>query len=432
MIYVISGAYVLAFYALFMRLCSPLELRVFFSVYTVSTLYYGILGIWYWREIEKGSFVGANWYHELAQLPSIYMALHLLTGFFCLLLSPIFKKRSGICVKASSGTVGFGRPLDLVLHWMLGVGFLSSLLVILSGRGGGDDPASSNLGSFFQVFYILADLLIPVILFAFSTHLESKKFWRFALVFFLVYAVFTGLRYKIAIVAGAILLAYTFSRSTTNLRKGLAFASLACLLLCFSVLTITRVKFAGFDLERLDTQRIGYGFFADANSCFGLVATLSSYGNQLEFAGATPALEVFQHFVPRFLYPDKSLGSHLADIKYEIARTEESARSGTAVPFFGEYYAMYGWLGVLMGILFYVALTAGFLLMSRVNSVSAKQRLIGAGLVSSFMGYYYFSRGAMVQIAVSSTFIIAPYLLLLAMQSMSVSPWKMKLKNGRL
>ena len=193
-------------------------------------------------------------------------------------------------------------------------------------------------------------------------------------------------------------------------------ASAASALGLFSFMTIFRTKFEGLSLEGLDDfhfDDLMYGFFAEANIVFGWVSAKSLFGTRIEFVGIDPFLEIVTQLVPRFLNEGKSLYQHLNAVNLALAGSQESLQSGTAMPFFGEYYASFGWIGVVVGTIGY-SLFSRYLLY-RILSIARSYReyMIGGCLFVVFMAYYYYSRGSIAQISKGFLFIILPYLYLM-------------------
>lgn len=409
--FLLLGVALCVSYAFFMYKVTSVGLKVFVTVFFISTFYYGVLGPWYWLEYRSGRFLGAYWLEEMHVIPLVYVLVYLLVS--CVVLF-----RDGCISRLLVGTRRVANPLlsKKVLSIFLALGFVSSLYVYVVG--GGQEGAVTT-DPFLLILYQISDVLIACILFAFSCS-DGKRFkWWLVVLVFVLYAVFTGLRYKIALLLGPILLAYYYDGNTALREKVILAASIAFLIVGFAVMTVSRSKFSGIDLDALydvDAEMFFYGLFAETNGVFALSAAISQYGRELSFVYFEPIWEVVVQFVPRFLYPEKDLYGHLRDIAFGIAMTEESMRSGTAVPFFGEYYVMFGWLGVFVGVVAYCFFTIWLIGRVIIWSVSPRQALIGVALISVYMGYYYYSRGSVAQISKGLVFVILPYLILLRLQ----------------
>ncbi|KTF18948.1 hypothetical protein [Pseudoalteromonas sp. 10-33] len=390
---------------------------MFLTVFTVSTLYYGLLGTWYWIEFKGGWFIGSNWLSEIYLLPTIYI-----TVFIVVAVVTMYKDRTFEPISNFNMTYIESGWTKKTINVLLLIGLFSSLYVYLKASAL-SDSSLITIDPFLLIFYQFSDVLIAVILFSFGTERARKNTWKVALLMFLLYAIFTGLRYKIALIIGPLLLAFYFNEDANKKQKVGLFISLIIVGIFFSVMTVVRSKFSGLDLDAIkyiDLETLLYGLFADANSVFGLASTLSQYGNDLPFVHFKPLIEVFEQFVPRFIYPDKNLYSHLKDIAYGISMSEESLRSGTTVPFFGEYFTMFGWYAVYIGSVLYVFLTIWLFKLVSKYSLNPRQLLIGVGLISVYMGYYYYSRGSMAQIFKGLIFIVYPYIILLRMQRINL------------
>ncbi|RPH16156.1 MAG: O-antigen polysaccharide polymerase Wzy, partial [Alteromonadaceae bacterium TMED7] len=373
----------------------------------VSSLYYGVGGAWYWLEFNDGWFLSAKWKDEIEHIIPIYFYVFLYVYCMSIILNYfILKGEKSKYSDENNNYSNFLFPLVVI-------GTLSSIYVIVKGLGANSKDEFIN-DPFSLIFYQFADVLIACILYYF-TICKKKNIFYIILAVFLAYCIFTGLRYKIALMCGSLILFYIYS-ARLNLKKVLFLTcSVATILTIFSVLTVTRNKFSGVntsEIAYLDMDKLMYGFFAETNSLYGFASAFFTYDERLPYVGMTPIIEVFEQFIPRFLYPDKNLYTHLKDIAYSISYSKESEMSGTTVPFFGEYYVMAGWPGILIGCLVYTFLV--FFLMKLVIKFSKnfKQNLIGVSLVSIYCGYFYYSRGSVSLISKGIIFIILPYILL--------------------
>lgn len=387
------------------------SIKIFLTVFYISSIYYGVLGSWYWLEYRSGSFLGASWRDEVINISIVYGFVFFLVVLFSLYES----RRSKRLVTRYQDVSGFDCS-KLVLLVLMIVGALASLYVWVSASG--LEKYELTQSSSLLILYQLSDVLIACLLFGLSSA-KRQRLWFFLVALFLVYAVFTGLRYKIALVLGPVIVFYFFSENSSLRDKLILSLSLFFLVITFSVMTLARSKFSGIDLavlSEVDTEALLYGLFAETNGLFALASAISQYGSELKFVYFEPVYEVFVQFVPRFLYPEKDLYSHLKDVAFGISLSEESVKSGTAPPFFGEYYVMFGWCGVVMGVFFYFIVLSWMIRQITKLSKSHRQMLIGIGLVSVYMGYYYYSRGSMAQISKGIVFIIIPYILMLRLQ----------------
>lgn len=396
------------------RYADSVACRMFLTVLLVSTCYYGVLGPWYWLNFENGIFLGGNWQYYLTKLPLIYVSVFFLI-MFIFIKKPLFKYKES---NSDARDFNESQLSIVILYFFLIIGVLSSTYVYLVGSSI-DHLSELTNDPFVLILYQFSDLLIPVILFALGCKKTNKKVWLAIVILFIAYSTFTGLRYKIALLVGPILLAFYFDSEANKKSKLTIMLSLTILGAFFSIMTVARNKFSGIDMESVEEMRGSsflYGLFAETNSVFGLASAFKHYGERYDYVLFQPLIEVFVQFVPRFMYPEKDLYRHLKDIAYGISMSDESARSGTTLPFFGEYYVMFGWFGIIVGVYLFTVISMYLLKLMIRFSLNKKQLLIGLGLVTVYMAYYYYSRGSMAQIFKGIVFILIPYILLLRLQ----------------
>jgi hypothetical protein len=385
-------------------------IRAFILCFYFSTIYYGILGPWYWIEYRSGWFLEVRWAHEINSGIWIYTAI-MAWVFLCIVFLEHTSRSSKLIVVRD----GCQYPSKSMFILTM-IGIFSSLYVFLVGSSGDRDSLKGD--AFALIFYQFSDLLIAVILFYASVSKNKIRIIIFV-VLFILYAGFTGLRYKMALLLGAILIA-AFIYGKVDLRKVLlSFFGGGIVVIFFAILTVTRNKFSGLDVDNLlamDWDTFWYGLFAESNSIFGLMSALHNFGDRFEFVGIKPLLEVFEQYIPRFIYPDKNLYGHLKDVAYGISYTTTSELSGTSLPFFGEYYTMGGWPAVILGCSVYSYFSWWLIFWLSKSSAGRWQSVIGIGLAVVFMGYYCYSRGSVSQISKGIFFVVFPYCFLVSLQ----------------
>ncbi|WP_415893535.1 O-antigen polymerase [Neptuniibacter sp. PT8_73] len=386
--------------------------KVFLSILCISTIYYGVLGSWYWTSFQGGRFLGAYWFDEVETVSYVYVSVFTYT---CILFHLFgLADKNNTVVNQSNNLYGFGYFIALL---SIILGCLSSAYVYIVGAG---LHGSLTTDPYLLIFYQISDLAIAAILFGVSLRDRHYKYWIIILFIFVMYSIYTGLRYKIAILVGPLILTYFFDDKVDFKRKIIAAVCVLFVVLFFSLMTLVRSKFSGLNVEELnniDYDRMLYGLFAETNGVFALSSVINNYGNSFSYVLFEPFLEIFEQFIPRFLYPEKDLYGHLKDFSYGIAYTDESMRSGTAVPFFGEYYAMFGWGGIALGVLLYSILVRWMISFVFKWSVTKYQFLVGVSFICIYMGFYYYSRGSMAQISKGILFVVLPYFIMLRLQN---------------
>lgn len=384
--------------------------RLFVSVFTISTIYYGVLGPWYWIEYRDGYFLGVDWAVELEMVSWSFLLVH----FFVLAL---------FCMRSNNPSYGTkfephnqklaGETYQVrVLFWL---GWLAAIYVVISG-GKVSEGAELTADPLLLIMLQASNLPIPVLLYVAASRGVSMR-WGIGVAAYIAFAVMVGLRYKILLLVGPLLLWFYFlPRKNQAVTRYLILIGGIATFALFSVMTIARSKFSGLSLDAIadaDLDGILFGAFADTNLIFGLASCFNIYDAHYEFVGFQPLIEVITQFVPRFLAPDKHLYTHLEDITFSLGNSLESLNAAVSIPFFGEYYAMFGWVGVAIGILLYSLAVSSLLDWICVHSVDFGQMLMGVGLLVLFFGYYYFSRGSMAQISKGFVFVCLPYLFLI-------------------
>lgn len=384
--------------------------RLFILVFTVSTVYYGILGPWYWGEFRDSTFFGVDWSSQLPMVVFMFVMVYLIVvGTFSLMV-----QRTGhIYFAKSAGDVSKLMP---TLNLLLGIGFVSCGYVYLIGGELLERDALVTDDALLNIALQLSDLIIGALLFWAATKGFEKK-WFVFLSIFVIYAVVVGFRSKLVLLLGPLLI-FVFCLPGKNqlLVRGTIIIAGALVAVLFSIMTITRVKFSGLNLDLLsDAGMEEYlnGFFAETNLIFGLSSCLRIFGNTVPFAGLEPFIDVLVQFVPRFIYPEKNLYQHLKQTAWWIGNSLESQSSGTAMPFFGEYYAAFGWIGVILLVVLYAIVTLYLIKLIRRFSVTKSQYLMGAALIAVYIGYYYFSRGSIAQIFKGLIFVCGPFFYLI-------------------
>lgn len=406
----------LAYWFVFSNFVKSFPGKLFITIYTVSSIYYSIFGVWYWTTFQDGAFLKVDWNDELTEFPWLFLLVailvYALSGFLDKYI--VFKKINHSCEEPK-------KAADFSLL-MITLGFFACAYVYIVGGAlveAGDYTLSGD--SFVLILYQFSDIPIAVFLYKFSVGRLSRE-WKLGILIYLVYAIYVGFRYKLILLLFPLLILWFFTSETSMFKKSvylfLGFVLIVCL---FSVLTISRTKIGGVDFDALDGAGIDdylYGLFAETNILFGLASSKFMFGREVDYVGMQPFYDVFVQFIPRFIYPDKDLYQHLWTVTWGLGASAEAYYSGTAMPYFGEYYACGGYAAVIAGIVFYAGLT--FALFRCLANAAQDNRgvVVGGALIAIYMGYYYFSRGSISQISKGIVFIIFPYLYLVGLRGL--------------
>ena len=122
--------------------------KMFLTVFTVSTLYYGLLGTWYWIEFKGGWFIGSNWASEIYLLPSIY-----LTVFFVVAAVTIYKDRTLQPISNFNIKYIESDWTNRTINFLFFIGLFSSLYVYFKARAL-SDSSLITIDPFFRTRYL--------------------------------------------------------------------------------------------------------------------------------------------------------------------------------------------------------------------------------------------------------------------------------------
>lgn len=388
--------------------------RLFVVVYTLSTLYYGVLSVWYWLEWKDGVFLSVDWGGDWVSISWEFV----LIACFVFIISVLFDRyffirfsKTLTRLEVEKKQISYERSIK-PLCFIGFIGLISSVYTYIIGGSLASTGGAVIDDSFALITYQFSDMLIAVCLFIMS---KEKVSFRSFLLFlaYLSYTITIGFRYKLVLVAVPIVMSWFILSKLGRLKKFfLLFFSSVAFISFLSVLTISRNKFQGFDFNLISGavfEDFLYGLFADTNIIFGLASAHNLYGNTIDYVGFQPYIDSITQFVPRFIYPEKNLYQHLWDVNWGIANNLESFYSGTAMPYFGEYYASAGFIGIFIGVLIYCYFIYASFSASLDSSASAKQLITGISLIIVFTAYYYFSRGSFAQIFKGVIFVVLPY-----------------------
>lgn len=388
--------------------------RLFVQIFTLSSIYYGILGPWYWSTFMDSVFLRVDWSEQFPAIIFMFNFVYLIViGTICV-----------ISAKKSERVIFAEKPYNIdklspAIYFFWSAGLLSCGYVYVVGGALIEDGGLISEDGLLLILFQFSDMLIGSLLFWAATKGIDKK-WMVIAILFISYAIVSGFRSKIFLLIGplAIFLFYQRNKYQARIRIVLILVSLIVIIL-FSVMTISRVKFSGIDLDAISDAGLDeylYGLFAETNLLFGLASCLSIFGKTIPYAGVSPFTDIIVQLVPRFIYPEKNLYLHLKETAWWLGNSQEALDSGTAMPFFGEYYAAFGWIGVICLSVIYALLAVVLIEQVRKKSVTVNQYIMGSALVAVYIGYYYFSRGSVAQISKGLIFMCGPYFYLIHFQ----------------
>lgn len=392
----------------------------FYSVFLFSHVYFGIAGPAYWSMAHDNYFIGHQWIGAEERTVSLFLGVFVLVSALLVLL------KGGRHIYPAEQPQIQEPPLSKSMWMLWVVGWLSVVYVLARGAAQFGSNAGQTRDPILLILYQFTDILIAVLVYRISRG-GVRLSWGTAVgvIAFAIAAVIIGLRYKIALLAVPLLLFFMVSEKSLVKKVGAVVGSV-CVLILFSYMTIHRKKFSGISMEGVGSfsmEDFLYGFFAESNIIFGAMAILEAFKEVGDYIFLIPLRDTLVEFLPRALYPAKNVGGYLVPMYDALGGSRDAFQSGTAYPFFCEFYMMGGGAGLVAGLVIYVKLYYGLERSIIRFSSTRRQMVLGLCLLATFFGYYYYSRGYMPQVAKGMVFVILPFIWLLRQE------WRMKMKK---
>lgn len=263
-----------------------------------------------------------------------------------------------------------------------------------------EDLSSDLNGLKFLLSFV--DLAIPgvsLILFRKTGRLIKKDYVIIVLILF-AYA-FLGSRYRLVSIFIIVIIYMRWKGYKIFSPRNIAFGTTA--LLTISFFSVGRSYRQGFDFETLSGVEISDALRALFNETSSQMAlgTVTMYVPQSQgYVFFEPFIVALSSIVPRALWPSKPTPEYLNAIQLSLPGPLE--KSGAAVPIYGEWYLMGGYLSIfLMGCLVIYILQVLYL-----NAVR-QGRMAVVACLSCFTAYAY-TRGYLAQNILAFAFIVAP------------------------
>lgn len=386
---------------------APAAHRPFLGVLLFCHAYVCIGGTWYWVYQRNTYFVGTMWGADRLNEAAITMSLA--TLLVALTVWIVSRRSSPVMLTADRSDQ---NPIRSVIpaEALFVVGALAGLYVIQAGARGAQAALGGEAG-FFLIAFQLADMMIPAWLYMLARRgFTGPILVRFA--FLVFYTIFTGLRYKMALLAIPIVVFMFMKERSLAKRLGLTAGFSMAVFTLFTVMTLYRSKFSGIDFtQRTPTTDPLFGIFAETNVLFGLTAVIRTYIYRDLTYPLSPILDSIYALVPRVLLPTRTVGEYRMGAIHGLL-TNEGFRSGTTYPFVGEYAIMGGWAGIVAGSILFALIYLFLHRLVRRLAPSTAHLVVGIALVAGIVGYYNYSRGYLPQITKGYIFIMLPYLFL--------------------
>lgn len=381
--------------------------KPFLFMFVVTSVYFCILGYWYWSELRGFEFLGVYWSEELPRVRGILIYS---SAAVIGLVGVIGLYAPG--KKESSMVTGIFPSKYFNFFMMLGM-FGALYLIVSAVQYGGynpDDPFALLLGQF-------ADLIIPCIIFSVGCYGLNRRNLLLILAF-VIFAIFVGYRTRIILLVLPVLyVSWAKSGSAESITQRRVVISVMVILcaLLFSVMTFSRQKFNSLDIDSIfgaNHLDLLDGFFGETNILFGLKGVVSEYLDRDIFIGLQPLFDSVVELIPRFLYPEKQTGDYLVT-SIQGLLASNAVESGTAYPFVGEYLIMGGYVGLTIGVAIFSCLVVYLRIFMQNFALAPDLRNAGMAMIATFFGYYYYSRGFLPQMFKMYIFTFLPYQILL-------------------
>lgn len=329
------------------------------------------------------------------------------------------------------GYLTASRPFRFRVNNMKNEGALSKLLVriyiivllLFSVYTGSSfflylNPFADNIvelgyaGAFANYLILSINILIPVI--GLATILWKRGRFKFGwLVVFTLFASFIymsfGFRYRLVILFVSTACCYFISiKSRPSLPTLIIALTLGISLMGF--LGITRNYFSGLTLSRAEGSSATDVFFAGFEES-KIFMTSGMIINRLpndknDYIHLDPVIEAIAIPIPRVLWPGKPSGDHIFYV-YELYNPRNPGIStGAAWLLYGEFYLMFGWIGIILGSFFLGRILKKLFLWMKLNVDNP----FAVVIYSTSLGTLYFiiSRGYLPQHVMLFFFTIFP------------------------
>ena len=395
------------------------DVTLFWSPLTMVSLvffYYTVIGPYfalknddtYYRLVEHRSFFLIGWQISLVALLSIILG-------FQLIKTPKIETPLPIVISFSNiNYAKIGRTLTIItmigIVSLVGTGGLVGQLDVLNSAGG--SSLFGGGGAFRNYLMHSINLLIGASCFYLVATLNKKsQFVWFVFIFLFAMAVFTrqGFRWRYLILGMSLLATFHLIRGkkvNVFLLTGLAMLGI----MFMGFIESTRTYGGGLrynaDDDALSNEELfdrGIG----ESSVFmttGLLVAKTTFND--EFIGWDPIIQTIAMPIPRVLWPGKPSGDYIENIEDLYNENSEMAGIGAAILNFGEFYLMFGFVGVIVGCIvlgLLLKLVWRWFLLNRDNPLAIITYAV-------FFGYIYVivSRGYLPQVFMLFMFTVFP------------------------
>ena len=213
------------------------------------------------------------------------------------------------------------------------------------------DGAFNNYFSLTQDFFITGTFLM------FTSFIKNKKrgiITIFNLILAIGLFVNNGFRYKLLFLTLSIFLFLLIIKEINRKLKILiGISSFLLFVFLNSIIELTRNYGRGLDLERLSNFNFSFmfdKFFTSSDSTVFLATSglISIVPTKVSFVYFYPIYKLLLHPIPSNLISGKNPRDYLENALNAVFGSDAQA-FGSAIHNYGEYYLMFGWLGIMIG-----------------------------------------------------------------------------------
>ncbi len=212
-------------------------------------------------------------------------------------------------------------------------------------------------GNFSNYVILTQDFLITGTFLMTTSFLKNKK--RGVLTFLnliLVLCLFlnNGFRYKILFLTFSIFLfILLIKKLNAGVKILIGFSSFLLFFILNPIIELTRSYGSGLNLEKLSNFNFSYmfnSFFISSDSSVFLATSglMSVVPSKVSFVYFYPIYKLLIHPIPSNLIADKNPGDYLKNTMNVVFGSNAQAY-GAAIHNYGEYYLMFGWIGIILG-----------------------------------------------------------------------------------
>jgi hypothetical protein len=301
----------------------------------------------------------------------------------------------------------------VTVAWLLAAVATAGVLVLVAlGRlqfFAADEAQPNNVGEDegFAFLTLSISMLIPLVLIMLlRTRFHIYGLFVLAGVFLVILT--TGFRFRIIILASAVVISYMLVR---RIRIRVSYVALgSCLaLIVVNAIGYSRTYGRGIDLSRLDGLTwvdLLHAFGGEIGPVFALAHIVESPPPDLIYF--EPWTVGIARLVPSFLWSDKPYPSYLIDYVSGFGEIYQRT-AGVAAPQHAEALLQFGWFGLPVLAFLYFAFACK--VVERLQWLGLEARIAGCAMAPAVFGFYMQQRGYFFQFLCEFLFMFGPLFL---------------------